>query len=122
MGDFNGDGKVDLAVANGDNTVTCCWGRDGTFKATSLSVESWGGGQTGVGVADFNGDGLADFAVAINGVGYANGTVAVLLSQLMQTATATVNNISPLGTGTHQVEASYPGAAASALAFPPQSD
>jgi hypothetical protein len=40
---------------------------------------------------------------------YDDDNVTVLSSQLGQTATATSTGISPLGTGTHQVDASYPG-------------
>ena len=36
-------------------------------------------------------------------------TVTVLTTQLTQTAIATASGISPVGTGTHQVVASYPG-------------
>ena len=68
---------------------------------------------------DFNGDGLTDVAVASYGAGYVNGTATALLSQLTQTATATASNISPIGTGTHQVEAqAIPETAAMSLAPP----
>ncbi|MBI2264681.1 MAG: VCBS repeat-containing protein [Armatimonadetes bacterium] len=65
IGDLNGDGKLDLAVANGGNrsTVSVLLGNgDGTFQA----VVSWSVGafprQTAIG--DFNGDGRLDLAVA----------------------------------------------------------
>jgi len=85
VGDFNGDGNPDLAVANvvwydqstGTSTnggVSLLFGKgDGTFKATV----KLGAGRSphSVAVNDFNGDGKADIAVAnVN-----SGDVSVLL-------------------------------------------
>jgi len=66
VGDFNGDGKLDLAVANyNDNTVTILLGNgDGTFlPAIGLPV-SVGANPTDLVSGDFNGDGKLDLAVA----------------------------------------------------------
>jgi len=106
VGDFNGDGKADLVTANeGDNSLTVLLGNgDGTFAAPlSLPI---GSNSIFAAVADFNGDGLSDLAAANNAPNY---TVTVQLSQLTRTSTATATGISILGTGTHQVDASYPG-------------
>ncbi len=105
LGDFNGDGIPDLAVANeGGDTLTILLGNgDGTFTATATSPQA-GSSPVGPLVGDFNGDGIPDFAVLNNGV-Y---TMTILLTQPTQVASATANGISPLGTGTHQVVASYP--------------
>ena len=65
VGDFNGDGKLDLAVANEySNSVSVLLGNgDGTFQAakTSPPDRSY---LTSVAVGDFNGDGKPDLAVA----------------------------------------------------------
>jgi hypothetical protein len=105
LGDFNGDGLPDLAVANeGGDTLTILLGNgDGTFTATATSPQA-GSSPVGPLVGDFNGDGIPDFAILNNGV-Y---TMTILLTQPTQVASATANGISPLGTGTHQVVASYP--------------
>jgi len=74
VGDFNGDGIPDLAVANlwgtviGDETgtVTVLLGNgDGTFTATATSPET-GANPGFVAVGDFNGDGISDLAVSNN--------------------------------------------------------
>ena len=75
VGDFNGDGKPDLAVANyAPGTISVLLGNgNGTFQphvdyATGRYPES-------VAVADFNRDGKLDLAVANNG----SNTVSILL-------------------------------------------
>ncbi len=67
IGDFNHDGKTDLAVANqGSNDVSILLGRgDGSFAAqTRLTT---GLQPRGLAVGDFNGDGGDDLAVACFG-------------------------------------------------------
>jgi hypothetical protein len=68
VGDFNGDGKMDLAVANRlSSSVSVLFGNgDGTFQ--SHVDYGTGGTPTSVAVGDFNGDGKLDLAVADNGV------------------------------------------------------
>jgi hypothetical protein len=64
VGDFNGDGKLDLAVANvGSNNVSILLGNgDGTFQA----AVDYGAGSNpdSVAVGDFRGDGKLDLVVA----------------------------------------------------------
>ncbi len=76
-GDFNGDGKLDLAVTNNtDNTVTIFTGNgNGIFKA--LGTAATGQTPQGITAADFNGDGKLDLAVANDG----SGTVSILLGR-----------------------------------------
>src|SRR5260370_431795 len=84
VGDFNGDGKLDLAVTNfSDRNVSVLLGNgDGTFQpAQSFSV---GPNPWYFAVGDFNGDGKLDLAVADYGCAFActvspSNTVTVLL-------------------------------------------
>jgi len=77
-GDFNGDGKLDLAVTNvSDNTVSILLGNgDGSFKAQT--TVSTGAVPEGMVAGDFNGDGKLDLATGnqLNGGG---GGVSILL-------------------------------------------
>jgi hypothetical protein len=64
VGDFNGDGKADLALINkGANNVAVLLGNgDGTFQA-EVNYDT-GTGPASIATGDFNGDGKADLAVA----------------------------------------------------------
>ena len=90
VGDFNGDGKLDLALANefsntntpggGAGTVSVLLGNgDGTFQ-TAQNI-AYGFEPGSVVVADFNSDGKPDLAVAIfsTNTTVGTGSVSVLL-------------------------------------------
>lgn len=76
IGDFNGDGKPDLAITDfGNGKLSVLLGNgDGTFQ----TAVSYGAGTRPISVAvgDFNGDGIPDLAVANNAN---SGTVSILL-------------------------------------------
>jgi hypothetical protein len=75
-GDFNDDGKVDLAIANNnDGTISILYGNgDGTFQPqVAIAV---GSEPTSIGTGDFNGDGKTDLIVSCVG----SGVVSALLN------------------------------------------
>ncbi|MFZ3340204.1 MAG: FG-GAP-like repeat-containing protein [Terriglobales bacterium] len=87
IADLNGDGKLDLVVANsaacaqncgtGNGVVGVLIGNgDGTFQSV-VGYDTGGVGAISVAVADVNGDGKPDLIVANQGLG--TGTAAVLL-------------------------------------------
>jgi hypothetical protein len=91
VGDFDGDGNLDLVTANyGVHAVSVLLGNgDGTFQpAVSYPLDS-GSHPDAIAVGDFNGDGIPDLVTANSG----NNTVSVLLGK---------------GDGTFRAAVSYP--------------
>jgi Big-like domain-containing protein/VCBS repeat protein len=104
VGDFNGDGAPDLAVAQCGSSVNCGTGQvsvllgngDGTFQSP-VPYSTGNGSSYFVATADFNGDGILDLAVANQTGG--NSEIAILLGN---------------GDGTFQAPVGYSTGAASA--------
>lgn len=94
-GDFNGDGIVDLAIADiDDNTVSILLGSGtGTFMPATGSPITVGLGPVAILVSDFNGDGNRDLAVLNE---YSN-TLSILLGNGNGTFTAAAE--SPMAVG-----------------------
>ena len=113
VGDFNGDGKADLGVADGngnDSTLgpaILIGNGDGTFTVEGPYPGSYT--YSTLAGADFNGDGEMDLVYVSGYTSTGTSPLNVVLTQAGMTAAATVTNISPVGDTSHQVDASYGG-------------
>ncbi len=78
-GDFNGDGKLDVALTTGNNAlITIALGNgDGTFGTITTINVAPGYWTSGLAVADFNADGRPD--VAVSSMAPTNGGVVSVL-------------------------------------------
>jgi len=95
VGDFDGDGKLDVVVTDGITNVSVLQGKgDGTF----LPAQDYGGGGYCVAVGDVNGDGKLD---VVMGTPNYPSSVGVLLGN---------------GDGTFQAARNYPAKGPSATA------
>src|SRR6185437_11162001 len=78
VGDFNGDGNLDLAVAIGNSLNVALLPGDGTGRFPSTMNVQALANPSGLAIGDFNGDGVPDIAT----VGLlANPSLAVLLNE-----------------------------------------
>jgi hypothetical protein len=78
VGDFNGDGTLDLLDTNGFNTNTVSLGRgDGSLQTNPIYAYSTTLLANNIATADFNGDGFPDIAQSLSGG--ANGKIGINL-------------------------------------------
>jgi hypothetical protein len=84
IGDLNGDGKLDLAVADASNKVPFLFGNgDGSFNVPTPPTFTGINNPGSVAIADLNGDGRLDLALAnFNTAPGSAGTVTVLFGQV----------------------------------------
>lgn len=106
VADLNGDGNLDLAVAaSGSAQVIILLGNgDGTFVPVAAGPAA-GSNANAMAAADFNSGGWPDLAIT----SFSANSVSIALTQVSAPVAATVTDISPMGMGSHQVQASYSG-------------
>jgi hypothetical protein len=106
VGDFNGDGKLDLAVTPSgvagpqDNVVNIFLGNgNGTFTAAPTPTFPTGDAPQAISVADVNGDGKLDLIIANN----QGASVTILLGNGDGTFTAALGSPVTVGNGPYAV-------------------
>jgi len=93
IADFNGDGALDVAVADGgSNTVTILLGDSHGFLGSAATFQV-GAGPASLAVGDFDGDGNPDLAVASRGAG----TVTILGSNATSITRPTITQATKSG-------------------------
>ncbi|HMH11483.1 MAG TPA: Ig-like domain repeat protein [Edaphobacter sp.] len=108
LADVNGDGKPDIIAGGSYGALVYLGNGDGTFQAYSEPVIGGFDLTYAVNAGDYNNDGNADLI----GTDANNPRAAVSLSEVQQVADANALTgvaLFPLGSGTHNVDASYLG-------------
>ena len=78
IGDFNGDGRMDVAFAGNGNFISVALGNgDGTFASPILTAVNVSGPLRSIVAGDFNGDGKLDVAVGNGLVNYGSSVNSV---------------------------------------------
>ncbi len=124
--DLNQDGIPDVVTGTGFGKISIALGKgDGTFAPPSVIFANGTNTSSSLTFADFNGDGRPDFADLVDDQtsGAQNRNhVDVYLAKPGNSASASLPNVSPVGTGTHYIDATYPGdaynTAATSLTIP----
>jgi len=125
VGDFNGDGRLDLATANFDsNDVSVLLGNgDGTFS----EAPAFGAGYDpdSVAVGDFNGDGKLDLAVtSASAFGPVRDAIAILINNTPPSLSPSPTSVlgGPLGSSTGTATLNGPAPSGGALVSLSSSD
>jgi hypothetical protein len=106
--DLNGDGNADLLGFTADaafSTVVLFGDGKGGFPPPQMPVTDETHSFSETLVYDLDGDGIPDILY----VNYLNDSLSTFLTRFYHEGTASVDGISPVGTGTHYIEATYPG-------------
>jgi hypothetical protein len=101
IADFNGDGKLDIAVIDQSaSSISVLLGNgDGTFQAQKTTSITTGNSPDSLAIGDFNGDGKLDVGVTVNLPQAGQRAVAVLLGNGDGTFQSPINYDS--GSGAH---------------------
>ena len=104
VADFNGDGNADLAAILPTSPYLAIYpgSGHGTFSTPTTTSST---PANALATGDFNGDGFTDLAVLPS----SGNSVVILLAAPTSSSSVIGSVLTPVGTGTHDIIASYPG-------------